>query len=65
MRVERFEDTQASLRGHVTGFRANLMARMDRLQDKVIRFQEDMTVNSGSSDCVKRMNENTRARSGH
>jgi hypothetical protein len=46
-------------RSHTT-LRVDLMARMDRLQNNLNALRDDIAVNYGASDAVKRANDNTR-----
>ena len=47
-------------RADMLSMRAELMGRMDRLQDAVTAQQSDIAVNFGASDAVRRATENTR-----
>ena len=40
--------------------RVDLVDRMDRLQDTMTRLRDDIAVNFGSTDAVRRANDNTR-----
>jgi chromosome segregation ATPase len=45
--------------GH-TSLRVDLMARMDRLDNQLTALRDDMSVNFGATEAVKRANDNTR-----
>jgi hypothetical protein len=47
------EDAQTSLR-------VDLMARMDRLEDMNTKIRDDIAVNFGATDAVRRAHDNTR-----
>jgi len=48
------------LRAELTQMRVDLMARMDRLEDGLTAIRNDIAVNFGAADAVKRANDNTR-----
>jgi hypothetical protein len=50
----------ARLEAGQTKLRVDLMERMDQLQTGVDAIRDDLTVLGGSSDAVRRTNENTR-----
>lgn len=52
-RLDRLEASQNKLR-------ADVMERIDRVQNAVTQLRDDHVVNFGASDAVKRANENTR-----
>ena len=52
-RLDRLEAGQNKLR-------ADVMERIDRVQNAVTQLRDDYAVNFGASDAVKRANENTR-----
>jgi len=52
-RLVRLEDGQTALR-------VDVMARMDRLENKLTEIRDDIAVNFGATDTVKRANDNTR-----
>lgn len=52
-RLDHLEATQSKLR-------ADVMERIDRVQNAVAQPRDDNAVNFGASDAVKRANENTR-----
>ncbi len=54
------ERGQGNLERGLAEVRANLMARMDRLQDTLNRVHEDITVNIGRADAVERKGDHTR-----
>jgi hypothetical protein len=43
------------------GFRVDLMARMDRLQDEISGIRDDFATNFGATDTVRRTREETRS----
>jgi len=59
-RLETMERGQGNLERGLAEVRANLMARMDRLQDTLNRVHEDITVNIGRADAVERKGDHTR-----
>jgi acetyl-CoA carboxylase alpha subunit len=65
--LSRLEAGQASVESRLTSveagqtrLRVDLMERMDRMENKMTALRDDMVVNLGSNDAVKRANENTR-----
>jgi hypothetical protein len=44
----------------LTRTRVDLMARMDRLEDGLTAIRDDIAVNFGPADAVKRANDDTR-----
>jgi uncharacterized coiled-coil DUF342 family protein len=48
------------VRAELTQMRVDLMARMDRLEDGLTAIRNDIAVNFGAADVVKRANDNTR-----
>jgi len=48
------------VRTELTQVRVDLMARMDRLEDGLTAIRNDIAVNFGAADAVKRANDNTR-----
>lgn len=48
------------LTGDMIKLRTDLMARMDRLQDAITAIRDDIAVNLGTADQVRRANDNTR-----
>jgi hypothetical protein len=59
-RQAKLEDRQARLETGQTSLRVDLMARMDRLEDMNTRTRDDIAVNFGTADAVRRANDNTR-----
>jgi chromosome segregation ATPase len=59
-RMDRLEAGQERLETSQTSLRADTMERMDRLQDSLTDIRNDIGVNFGASDAVKRANDNTR-----
>lgn len=51
--LERLENGQTELR-------VDMMARMDRLQDSLTAVRDDIAVNFGTADHVRRANDHTR-----
>ena len=65
--MERLEAGQAALTTRLDRFdagqtrlRADLMDRMDRLQDQLTDMRNDIAVNFGTADAAHRANDNTR-----
>lgn len=56
----RLEAGQSSLQAGQTSLRVDLMARMDRLEDGLTAIRNDIAVNFGAADTVRRANDNTR-----
>jgi hypothetical protein len=48
------------LEASLTSLRVDLMARMDRLEDINTKIRDDIAVNFGTVDAVRRANDNTR-----
>ncbi len=48
------------VRAELTQVRVDLMARMDRLGNALADIRDDIAVNFGAVDAVKRLNDNTR-----
>ncbi len=48
------------VRAELTQVRVDLMARMDRLGNALSDIRDDIAVNFGAVDAVKRLNDNTR-----
>ena len=48
--LARLEAGQAALRADLLAARADLMERMDRLQNAILAMQDDITVNFGRAD---------------
>ncbi len=48
------------VRTELTQVRVDLMARMHRLEDGLTAIRNDIAVNFGAADAVKRANDNTR-----
>ncbi len=44
----------------IASLRVDLMARMDRLENSLTDIRNDIAVNFGTADAVKRANDNTR-----
>ena len=51
---------QESVRSEVTEARVAIMARIDHLSDAITAIREDIKVNFGASETVRRANEHTR-----
>ncbi len=49
-----------SLRADMTSLRVDVMARIDRLENKIGEIRDDIAVNFGTVDAVRRANDNTR-----
>jgi flagellar hook-associated protein FlgK len=58
--LERLVQGQAKLDSDVTRLRSDLMARMDRIQNAITAIRDDIAVNFGTADAVRRANDNTR-----
>jgi gamma-glutamylcyclotransferase (GGCT)/AIG2-like uncharacterized protein YtfP len=56
----RLEVGQGSIRGELIKTRADIMDRIDRLQNTVTAIQDDIAVNIGAVDAARLANENTR-----
>lgn len=54
------EPTISDVLAAVAGLRADVMARIDRLQDTLTAIREDIGVNFSATDTVRRGNNNTR-----
>ncbi|WP_146101534.1 hypothetical protein [Rhodopila globiformis] len=54
------EDRQIRLETGQTSLRVDLMARMDRREDMNTKIRDDIAVNFGTADAVRRANDNTR-----
>lgn len=54
--LEKMEELHAGQ----TAVRADLMARMDRLEDRISDIHADIAVNFGAVDHARRVNDNTR-----
>jgi hypothetical protein len=50
----------ARLEAGQISLRVDLMARMDRLENRITAVQSDIAVNFGAADTVKRAHDNTR-----
>lgn len=51
---------QSGIRDEITRTRANIMERIDRLQDAVTAIRDDIAVNMGAADAMQKANDNTR-----
>lgn len=58
--LERLESGQSSARVDMTALRVDLMARMDRLDNRLTGIQDDIAVAMGAADAGRRVNANTR-----
>jgi uncharacterized phage infection (PIP) family protein YhgE len=58
--VTRLRDGQTRLSDDVTRLRVDLMARMERQENRLGEIRDDISVVMGSADAMKRANENTR-----
>lgn len=56
-RMDRLQDTLGADQARL---RTDLMGRMDRLQDSVTAIRDDIGVNMGAVDAMRRLNETTR-----
>jgi hypothetical protein len=56
----RLEAGQASLQAGQAKLRGDLMERMDRFENKLTAIRDDIAVNHGTADQVRRANDNTR-----
>ena len=54
------DEGQMALSKSHRALRVDLMARMDRLEDKITDMRGDITVNFGATEQVRRANSNTR-----
>ena len=54
------EQGQRELSARIDRTRSELMDRMDRLQDTVTTIRDDIAVNFGTAEQVRRANDNTR-----
>jgi uncharacterized coiled-coil DUF342 family protein len=61
-RAELTQQSVAALatRAELTQMRVDLMARMDRLEDGLTAIRDDIAMNFGTADAVKRANDNIR-----
>ena len=58
--LERLEAGQANIRDDLIKTRADIMERIDRLQNTVTSTRDDITVNMGAVDAARLVNDNTR-----
>ncbi len=58
---ERVHADQGTVVASLANLRVDLMARMDRLENRLTDIRNDTAVNFCASDGVKRANDNTRA----
>ena len=58
--VARLDSGLAKLINEVLGLRTDMMARMDRLQNGFMALRDDIGVNFGAAESVRRANDNTR-----
>ncbi len=54
------ETLGARLRGEIVKTRTEIMARIDRVQSSVDAIRDDLTVQGGANDAIRRSGENTR-----
>jgi hypothetical protein len=59
--LRRLEAGQTRLETDIGKLRADVMARIDRLQETVNATRDDIAVAMGSADQMQRANDNTRA----
>jgi len=58
--LDRQEKGQAATRDDMKKLRSDLMSRMDRLQDGLTAIRDDIAVNFGTAEHVRRANDSTR-----
>jgi hypothetical protein len=58
--LDRLEKGQAATREDMKKLRSDLMSRMDRLQDGLTAIRDDIAVNFGTAEHVRRANDSTR-----
>nr|WP_294517188.1 hypothetical protein [uncultured Rhodopila sp.] len=58
--LSRLEGKHDSLRDELIKTRADIMERIDRLQNAVTAIQDDIAVNMGAVDSARHVNDNTR-----